>query len=78
MKSLLKQTLSILILVFLFSCSGTKLKPIDDFGAYYSRINTGADWEKYDRPGDYADIIVDFGNENGKFVFWRGTSYLPY
>ena len=49
-----------------------------DFGAYYTHITTNELFEKTSRTGDYADIIVDFGNENGKFVFWRGSSYLPY
>jgi len=49
-----------------------------DFGAYYTRILSGADWELYDRNGDYSDIIVDLGSGQGKFVFWRGASYLPY
>ncbi|MBA7521604.1 hypothetical protein ES705_13711 [subsurface metagenome] len=53
------------------------LKPSDDFGAYYTRIKIGLDWETFDRTGDYADIIVDLGKENGVFVFWRGASYLP-
>ena len=47
-------------------------------GAYYTHIVTSDEFEKYSRTGDYADIIVDLGKENGKFVFWRGSSYLPY
>jgi hypothetical protein len=78
MKSLIKQIFSISIAIFLISCNGAKMKLSDDFGAYYSKVNTGADWETYDRTGDYADIIVDFGKQNGKFIFWRGSSYLPY
>ncbi|MCK4990811.1 MAG: hypothetical protein KAS29_10010, partial [Bacteroidales bacterium] len=49
-----------------------------DFGAYYTRIITGADWEMFDRTGDFPDIVIDLGSAKGKFVFWRGTSYLPY
>ena len=49
-----------------------------DFGAYYTRIITGTDWEMFDRTGDFSDIIIDFGPGKGKFVFWRGASYLPY
>lgn len=72
------------ILVFSFaallmSCNRNRaLKPSEDFGAYYTHIVTNDEFEKYSRTGDYADIIVDLGKENGKFVFWRGSSYLPY
>ena len=78
MKSSIKQILSISIAIFLFSCSGSEMELTDDFGAYYSKVITGEDWETYDRTGDYADIIVDYGKQNGKFIFWRGSSYLPY
>jgi hypothetical protein len=50
----------------------------EDFGAYYTQIWTGENWELYDRTGDFADIIVELGNDRGRFVFWRGSSYLPY
>jgi len=49
-----------------------------DFGAYYTRIITGADWELFDRSGDFSDIVISLGSGKGKFVFWRGASYLPY
>jgi hypothetical protein len=78
MKSSIMQILSISIVIFLFSCSGSEMELNDDFGAYYSKVITGEDWETYDRTGDYADIIVDYGKQNGKFIFWRGSSYLPY
>jgi hypothetical protein len=45
--------------------------PYFQFGAYYTKIISGQEWEKYDRTGDYADIIVELGKEKGKFVFWR-------
>lgn len=47
-----------------------------DLRAYYTRIDSGEDFEKYCRTGDYADIVVEVNG--GKFVFWRGSSYLPY
>ena len=60
-------------------CTGSEtLVPSGDFGAYYTHIVTNDEFEKTSRTGDYADIIVDFGKENGKFIFWRGSSYLPY
>jgi len=48
------------------------------FGAFYSKIDSGEEFEKYSRTGAYADIIVDLGWGNSKFVFWRGSSFLPY
>jgi hypothetical protein len=78
------KNLILLILVFslealLGSCTRNKaLIPSKDFGAYYTHIVTIDEFEKYSRTGDYADIVVDLGEENGKFVFWRGSSYLPY
>jgi hypothetical protein len=46
------------------------------FRAYYTKINSGESFEKYSRTGPYADIVIEV--EDGKFVFWRGSSYLPY
>lgn len=60
------------------SCSRGTLTPSADFGAYYTKSNSGEEFERYSRTGDHADIIVDLGRDNGKFVFWRASSYLPY
>lgn len=49
-----------------------------DFGAYYTRLNTGQEWEAYSRTGERADITVQISDAGGKLVFWRGNSYLPY
>jgi len=46
------------------------------FRAYYTKIDSGEAFEKYSRTGPYADIVVEA--DKGKFVFWRGSSYLPY
>jgi hypothetical protein len=54
------------------------MDPCHEFGAYYTKIISGEKWERYDRTGDYADIIVELGKDKGRFVFWRGASYLPY
>jgi len=48
----------------------------EELAAYYSKIDSGEAFEKYSRTGPYADIVVEVGS--GKFVFWRGSSYLPY
>ena len=73
--------LTLVLIVSVLNCGGGAVVPLtqsDNFGAYYSKINSGQEFEKYSRTGDYADIVVDFGAENGRFVFWRGSSYLPY
>ncbi|MCU0856844.1 MAG: putative Ig domain-containing protein [Pontiellaceae bacterium] len=50
-----------------------------EFGAYYTKIDSGEAFEKVSRTGPYADIVVrDVGPDNGRLVFWRGSSYLPY
>jgi len=50
-----------------------------ELGAYYTRIDSEEDWDRSSRTGPYADIVVrGIGNENGRLVFWRGSSYLPY
>ena len=69
-----------LVLVFTLCGSCThERKPVNsgDFAAYYTRIQTGADWELFDRTDEFADIAVVFGAARGKLIFWRGTSYLP-
>ena len=49
-----------------------------EFGAYYTRMETGQDWESFSRTGKDADIVVRVAKAGGQLVFWRGTSYLPY
>jgi len=44
--------------------------------AYYTKIDSGQEFERYSRTGPYADVVVEL--EGGRFVFWRGSSYLPY
>jgi len=48
------------------------------FGAFYTKIESGEEFEQYSRTGDFADIVVDLAKDNSKLVFWRGSSYLPY
>jgi hypothetical protein len=47
------------------------------FGAYYTSLKYDLDWDKHWRIGDHADVVVDFDKAGYKFVFWRGTSYIP-
>ena len=71
-----------IIPMMLIGCDTTRVDPqeliLGTFGAFYTKINFGEDFEQYSRTGDYADIVVDLGTGNSKLVFWRGSSYLPY
>lgn len=49
-----------------------------DFGACYTDLDTGADWEAYSRTGPHPDVVVRLPAAGGLLVFWRGNSYLPY
>ena len=49
-----------------------------EFYAYYTRVSAGAAFDRYSRTDDYADIVVKLHAPEGRLVFWRGTSYLPY
>jgi len=79
----MKMLYYLLLIVFLSTtCKESKeLHPelkLGEFGAFYTKLNSGEEFEKYSRTGPYADIIVDLGADKGVVVFWRGTSYLPY
>ncbi len=68
-----------LCIPLLLSFSGNEpVSHSNDFGAYYTHIVANDEFEKTSRTGDYSDIIVDLGKGNGRFIFWRGSSYLPY
>ena len=64
--------------LLLAGCS-EPLTPSAEFGAYYTKINSGEKFEQFSRTGRHADIVVrDIGALNGRLGFWRGSSYLPY
>ena len=48
-----------------------------DFGAYYTEVKAGRDWEEYARTGKDADVVVRLAKAGGELVFWRGVSYIP-
>jgi hypothetical protein len=76
----------IILLCFLIivSCSTKQVEVFNidvkkgEFGAFYTKLNSGMEFETYSRTGNYADIIVDLGNKDATLVFWRGSSYLPF
>jgi hypothetical protein len=49
----------------------------DKFGATYTNLKCSPEWDGLWRFGDHADIVVAFDNIPCRFVFWRGTNYLP-
>jgi len=47
------------------------------FGAYYARLKYSLEWDKPWRVANHPDVVVQFDDGGHKFVFWRGTSYIP-
>ena len=47
------------------------------FGAYYTRLKYSLEWDRKWRIGPDADVVVRFDEFGHRFVFWRGTSYIP-
>jgi len=47
-------------------------------GAYYFRYGSGQRWEKYAKVGEHADAMVKLCPGDDRFIFWRGSSYLPF
>ncbi len=48
-----------------------------EFGAYYTRRDSGQSWERYSRTGDHSDVVVRL-SDSMEFVFWRASSYRPF
>lgn len=74
---------AIFILIALTGCKEDKSQILQglrlgEFGAFYTRINSGDEFEKYARVREHPDIAIDLGKNNLTFVFWRGASYLPF
>lgn len=47
------------------------------FGAYYTTLKYDLQWDKLWKVKNHADVIVRFDKYDHRFVFWRGTSYIP-
>jgi hypothetical protein len=47
------------------------------FGAYYTNLKYSSGWDALWRGSEYPDIVVRFDSSPIKFVFWRGTGYIP-
>ena len=48
------------------------------FGAYYTKLKYYEEWDAPWRVSDYPDVVVRFDDAPYRFVFWRGTSYIPH
>jgi hypothetical protein len=48
------------------------------FGAYYQTLKYSMGWDKLWKISDHADVVVRFDEFDHRFVFWRGTSYIPH
>ncbi len=48
------------------------------FGAFYTRLKFYPQWDATWRVSDVADVVVRFDSLPIRFVFWRGTSYVPH
>jgi len=47
------------------------------FGAYYQTLKYSLAWDKLWKVSQHADVVVRFDEFDHRFVFWRGTSYIP-
>jgi hypothetical protein len=45
--------------------------------AELTQLRYSAEWDGLWRVGDSADIVVTFADKPWRYVFWRGTRYLP-
>jgi hypothetical protein len=55
--------------------AGPQVSP--GFCAEYTKLNYSPEWDSLWRVGDDADIVVTFADKPWRYLFWRGTRYLP-
>ena len=55
--------------------AGPEVSP--GFRAEHTKLNYSPEWDGLWRMGDFADIVVTFADKPWRYVFWRGTRYLP-
>lgn len=48
------------------------------FGAVYTTLKFYEAWDKPWPVSNQADVVINFDDNAHKFVFWRGTSYIPH
>ena len=47
------------------------------FRAEHTKLSYSPEWDGLWRMGEFADILVTFADKPWRYVFWRGTRYLP-
>ena len=47
------------------------------FGAMYTQLKFTPEWDAPWRVSDHPDVVVRFDDGGHRFVFWRGTSFIP-
>jgi hypothetical protein len=55
--------------------AGPEMSP--GFRAEHTKLRYSPEWDGLWRVGDFADIVVTFGDKPWRYVFWRGTRNLP-
>ena len=48
------------------------------FGAYYTSLKFDETWDALRREGPHSDVVVLFDDMPWRFIFWRGSSYVPF
>lgn len=70
-----KQPASPLLATRFLPLSGAKS---GKFGAIYTTLKFYEAWDKPWPVSNQADVVINFDDNAHKFVFWRGTSYIPH
>jgi hypothetical protein len=47
------------------------------FKGSYTKLRFYETWDDLQRFGEHPDVVVEFDSSPAKFVFWRGTGYIP-
>lgn len=47
------------------------------FGAYYTKLDYYKEWDALWKVSEAADVLVRFDETGSRFIFWRGTSFVP-
>lgn len=47
------------------------------FRGYYTNLKYTEVWDNMWRFGDHPDVVVEFDKTPSKFIFWKGTGYVP-
>ena len=48
------------------------------FGAYYEKLKFDDSWDAPRRDGPKPDVVVLFDEHPHRYIFWRGTGFIPH